>query len=205
MRKAYVITAAVLCAAVTAIAASSVSAQAAPDRKGLYADIGANWTFPTIEATDGVLTANEYQSNPGYVLGIGFGLKNNKMRLGAQVDYFAETNVFGSTTEKSNMYFYTLAGTFYPSAKEMWVRVNLGYATIDLTGSGQSASAGGFAAGLGVGYDFLLGSKRALALSPYLSYMDLFKSNDFGGVLSGQGVSAKVGLFQAGVTIGYKH
>jgi hypothetical protein len=97
-----------------------------------------------------------------------------------------------------------LAGTFYPSTNNLWLRVNLGYGTNELTGLGGSASASGFVGGLGIGYDMLLG-KGGVALAPYLSYMDLFSTNDYGGDLSGAGVSGKAGLFQIGVTIGLKH
>ena len=200
MRKAILFSAALG----TVLAASSLSAQAAPDRRGLYADIGANWTFPTIEATNGITTVHQYQSNPGYVVGIGFGMKNNKLRLGAQVDYFAEKNIFGNASFDGKQWFYTAAATYYPGVKDMWVRLNLGYGTIEATGGGQSASAGGFAGGLGVGYDFLMG-KGGFAIAPYASYLDLFKTGDFGGFLTGQGVTAKSGLFQLGVTLGYKH
>ena len=97
---------------------------------------------------------------------------------------------------------YTAAVTFYPSAtSNFWLRANVGYGMDEVSGGGGSASGSGFGGGLGLGYDWMLGKSQKLALAPYAQYMD-FTTGDFGGDFSGEGVSAKISMFQIGVRIG---
>ena len=193
--------------AITAVAASRMSAQSTPDRHGFYADIGANYSAPSNELSDGSETIKDSKGGVGGVLGLGFGLKNNRWRLGAQVDYMKASDVFENDIGPgvdATITMYTAAITFYPSAtSNFWLRANLGYGTDDISGGGGSASGSGFGGGLGLGYDWMLG-KGNLALAPYAQYM-YFKTDDFGGDFSGAGVKGTVGMFQVGVTIGLKH
>jgi hypothetical protein len=194
--------------AFTAAAASNISAQSTPDRHGFYADIGANYSAPSNELTDGTETIKDSKGGVGGVLGLGFGLKNNRWRLGLQVDYTKTSDVFENDIGPgldATVTMYTAAVTFYPSAtSNFWLRANLGYGMDDLSGSGVSASGNGFAGGLGLGFDWMLGKSQKLALAPYAQYM-YFTTGDFDGDFSGSGVTGKVGMFQIGVTVGYKH
>jgi len=201
MRKAYLFMAATFLAA---IAASAASAQTAPNRQGFYADLGVNYTVPTITATNGISTEKESGGGVGYSLGLGIGLKNNKTRIGLEVDYFKVSDVFGASGLSNTVIDYTAVGTFYPSANNLWLRLNLGYGTAELSGSGNSSSAGGFVWGLGIGYDMMLG-KGGVALVPFISYLNLNRTDDFGGALAGQNVYAKVAMWQFGVSLGLKH
>jgi hypothetical protein len=193
--------------AFTAAAASSISAQT-PDRKGFYGDVAANYSAPSMEITDGSETLKDSKGGLGVAVGAGIGLKNNRWRLGVQFDWMKASDVFENDIGPgldATTTFYTAAATYYPSAtSDFWLRANLGYGQVSFSGSGVSASAGGFAAGLGVGYDWLLG-KGGFALTPYAEYMDLFSTGDFDGDFSGSGITGKNGIFQIGVGIGYKH
>ena len=188
-------------------AVSAASSAQAVDRKGFYGDIGANYSAPSQSLESGGASVSDSKGGAGFVLGLGWGL-NNTLRLGLQVDYLSLSNVFsndlGSGTD-GKYTLYTAAGTWYPSEmKNFWVRLNLGYGEMKFSNSGQSASASGFTGGLGVGYDWMVG-KGGFAVAPYLGYIDLFKTGDFGGALSGESITGKIGTFQVGVTLGYKH
>ena len=192
--------------ALSAVSAAASSAQA-QDRKGWYVDGGANYSAPSQSIEQGGVSVSDSKGGAGFVIGLGMGL-NNSLRLGVQFDYLALSNVFsndlGSGTDGKYM-LYTAVGTWYPSPmKNFWARLNLGYGSMKFSNSGESAQAGGFAGGIGVGYDWMVG-KGGFAVTPYLSYMDLFKTGDFGGALSGESITGKIGTFQVGVTIGYKH
>ena len=208
MRKTSILMAAV---ALTAVSSASLAAQAAPDRTGFYADIGANYTWPSnkIEVS-GFGSATDKASDIGYTLGLGLGLKSNKVRLGLQVDYFVKNDFGGVPSLKSQVEFLTAAIAFYPPSekssvmKDSWVKVNLGYGQEELSVPGSSGTGGGFAAGIAVGRDVRLGS-GGFVIAPYIAFMDLFKTGDFGGDLSGSGTTAAVSMFQIGLTLGYKH
>ena len=192
--------------ALTAIVSSKASAQAA-DRKGFYADVGVNYTIPNNELTESGSSVKDTKGIVGFVLGAGSGI-NQQWRLGGQIDYWKTSNIFesdvGSGVDGTVM-FYTVAVTYYPSlTSNFWLRANLGYGQDKLSGQGESASAGGFAGGLGLGWDWMVG-KGGFCIAPYAAYMDLFSTGDFGGALSGEGISGKVSAFQIGATLGYKH
>ena len=194
--------------ALAAAAAPLLSVASAQDRTGFYADIGANYTSPSNQLTQTGFTTKDSKGGVAYTLGVGTGL-NSQWRLGVQVDYFKVSGVFSSYFESNGISAevttYSAVGTFYPSMKnEFWLKLNLGYGTDKFSGEGQTASASGFTGGLGAGYDWLIG-KGGFVVTPYLSYMDLFSTGDFGGALSGAGVKGKVSQFQVGVTLGYKH
>jgi hypothetical protein len=195
-------------AAITAVAANKMSAQSTPDRHGFYGDIGANYSAPSNELTDGTETIKDSKGSVGGVLGLGFGLKNNRWRFGLQVDYVKVSDVFSNDIGPGldgTVTMYTAAATFYPSAtSNFWLRANVGYGMDEVSGSGGSASGNGFGGGLGLGYDWMLGKSQKLALVPYAQYM-YFTTGDFGGDFSGEGITGKVGMFQIGVTIGLKH
>jgi hypothetical protein len=186
---------------------NAVSAQVA-NRKGFYIDGLLNYSAPSDELTGPGGSLKDTQGSFGYGLGIGGGV-SNQLRIGGQVDTFITSNAFQNDVGPgldATTSFVTLALTFYPSlTNDFWIRANLGYGVESLSGDGESASGGGFAGGLGVGYDILLGKSRKFALVPYISYLDLFKSGDMDGAFAGEGIQAKVSVFQIGIGIGYRH
>lgn len=191
--------------ALAAVSPASALAQGM-DRKGFYFDLGANYSAPSQSLEQTGTKVSESKGGVGFVGDLGWGLSNS-FRLGLQVDYLKLSGVFSNTFESNNIdgtyTLYTAAGTWYPNEmKNFWLRLNLGYGDMKFSGAGQSASASGFTGGLGLGYDWLLG-KGGFALTPYLSYMDLFKTGDFSGALGGSSVTGKIGTFQIGVKIGY--
>ena len=208
MRKTSILMAAL---ALSAVSGASASAQEAVNRQGFYADIGANYTWPSnkIEVS-GFGSATDKASDIGYTLGFGTGLKSNKVRLGLQVDYFLKNDFGGVPDLKSQLEFLTAAIAFYPPSekssvmKDSWVKLNLGYGQQVLSVPGSSGTAGGFAAGIAVGRDVRL-SQGGFVMSPYISFLDTFSTGDFGGDLSGSGTSSSFSLFQIGITLGYKH
>ena len=193
-------------AALSTVSAASLAAQT-PDRQGFYADVGANYSWPSNELKDGG-SVTDHQAGVAWTLGIGTGLKNNKVRIGLQADYLKTTDVFKNDLGPGvdgEIWMYSAAIAFYPKPeKDMWVKVNLGYGTNKLSGSGESASAGGFMAGLTVGIDVPVG-KGGFVIDPYLGYLDTFSTGDYDGALSGEGIKGSFNMFQVGVTLGYKH
>ena len=118
-------------AAIAAISVMPARAQSVDDRSGLYADIGINYTWPsiTIDVGSGPSTTGK-SSDLGYTAAIGVGLKNNKVRFGAQYDYFVKNDFAGVTSLKSTTQFMTAAITFYPSSAKnsltsaVWIKVS---------------------------------------------------------------------------------
>lgn len=194
-------------AAFTAVAANNLSAQT-PNRSGFYGDVAANYSIPSSELTDGSETIKDTQGELGLTVGAGIGLKNNRWRLGLQYDWMKTSDAyvddFGPGADQT-VSFITAAITYYPSAtSNFWLRANLGYGMMSLSASGFSTDASGFAAGLGLGWDWMLG-KGGFVLTPYAEYMDLFSTGDFNGDYAGDGITGKTGIFQIGLGIGYKH
>jgi len=197
----------VLALAVAAASMTSSASAQGVDRKGIYGDIGVNYTMGL---NAGVITGesgagiSQSADVAGFTAAIGYGLKNNMWRLGIQGDMYKQSDVFGFGGVDATVTMITLAATYYPSEKNhFWARLNLGYAQDKLSGGGaESGTSTGFGGGFGVGYDWMLG-KGSFALTPYLNYRGQFSGGDFGGDFTG--AKARSSVMQIGVTIGYKH
>ncbi len=68
--------------------------------------------------------------------------------------------------------------------------------------SGGNGGATSLAAGLGVGYDWRF-SKTPFAAVPFVNYLSMFNTGDFGGAYSGTGIHGSVGLLEIGVALGF--
>lgn len=208
MRKASILT---VIAALTAVSATGLRAQQVAERQGLYFDAGVNYTWPSITITTAAgPTTTGKSSDIGYTAGLGFGLKNNMVRIGAQYDYFVKNDFSGFSGLKSTTQFITGAITFYPTSEKntlteaVWLKLNVGYGTEGLSGAGSSGSGGGFAWGVALGKDIMTSGGK-LAISPSISWLNLTGTGDFGGDFSGDQVKSNAQLLQIGITIGYKH
>ncbi len=208
MRKTSVL---MMIAALTAVSATGLRAQEVSERQGLYADVGVNYTWPsiTINVADGPTTTGK-SSDIGYTAGVGFGLKNNMVRIGAQYDYFVKNDFSGFSGLKSTTQFITGAITFYPTSEKntlteaVWLKLNIGYGTEGLSAEGSSGSGGGFAWGVALGKDIMTSGGK-LAISPSISWLNLTGTGAFGGDFAGEKTTSNAQLLQIGVTIGYKH
>jgi hypothetical protein len=133
-----------------------------------------------------------------------------RVRLGLEIDYIKNLNSIGiGGSDASTSVFYTAALAYYPSSDGgLWLKANAGYATMSLTYAEITPgptietrfAEGGFAAGLGIGYDLHLGRSGVMVI-PFTNYMRQFSRAPFSGPFPiGSG---SVALLQAGVGIGF--
>ena len=193
-------------AAVTALVSNLAPAQAASapvDRKGFYGTVGLGYGSGTSYVELSGITDNDNENGVYFFIDGGVGL-NKSWRVGAQIDYLkANCSKCGGGIDATLM-FYTAVATYYPSPNNFFIKLNIGYGTDEFSGGGGSGTAGGLALGLGLGYDWMPG-KSPLAIVPYAAYLAQVTKSDFGGDLSGSGVSGRGAMFEIGVGIGYKH
>ncbi len=80
--------------------------------------------------------------------------------------------------------FYTAAATFYPSAKDnFFLKLNLGYvraSTAEHCCGEGSTTEGGFAGGIGIGYDWAIG-KGGFIVKPFANYLTQFSEATYSG------------------------
>jgi outer membrane protein with beta-barrel domain len=184
---------AVLAAAMLLIASVSVAnAQGAADRRdkeGFYGSIG--WGYGSLSVSCSGCSSNNTNSLSGY-LALGGTIKPS-LRLGLEVDAWQKSEQ-GFTLDVA---YYMASATIYPSVNnDFWVKVNAGYTNATGSGGGSSSSSnGGFAGGLGIGYDWRVAHGN-FALIPYLNYA---------AQLSSSGGEGKANVLQIGIGIGYRH
>jgi hypothetical protein len=131
----------------------------------------------------------------GFAWGVSLGgTFNPTWRLGIQMNNY--------TTDFSAAYhaaitFFTLAGTWYPSENaSLWIRANIGLASVHLPAAGGTT----FAGGVGIGYDlFPVGTE--VSVTPWVDYMTQITSVPLG---PGNG-SVRAQLFEVGVALGLRH
>lgn len=131
----------------------------------------------------------------GFAWGLALGgTFNPTWRLGAQMNNY--TSKF-SDASTADITFFTMAGTWYPSEDHsLWIRANLGLASLRLLSSGET----GLAGGVGIGYDFYpIGPDVSVA--PWADYMAQILSVPLGGAHG----SARVQLFEFGIALGLRH
>jgi hypothetical protein len=175
-------------AIIAALSTSSLAAQGGgshANRQGFYASIGVGEGWESVSCTGCTSTSESAVS--GY-LAFG-GTLSPQWRLGFEANAWRKS--LGGTTLTQE--FYSAALALYPSKTvDFWIKADVGYATISASGGGGSES--GFAAGVGIGYDWHPGS-GALAIIPYANFLQQ--------VVADKG--DKWRLIQLGVGIGYKH
>ncbi len=192
--------AAVLLVAVTA-------ALPAQRTEGVTASIGLGYGSLSTHLSDNAdehVSGSQGAAAGSIALGWAF---SDQWRVALQFDQVDATNYLvsqvGSGTEAIAA-FYTASVAFYPGARSnFWVRANVGMGHIELDRADGNGSATNFAAGLGAGYDWKFGKSTPFAAVPYISYLAVFNTGDFGGAFSGLDLHGSVGLLEVGVALGF--
>ncbi len=201
MRRFLLIVAAVMG---TAVIASAASAQV-DTHHGLYASVGGGYgsqstAFTFDGESDGLISS---MATTWYAQ-VGWGLRP-KWAFGIEANYLKGGCPFCAGEQHYSALFYTAAATFYPNAKDnFFLKLNLGYGSSKAEFSGEgSTTEGGFAGGIGMGYDWAIG-KGGFIVKPFANYLTQFSEATYSGSL-GDGEKGRVQLLQFGVGIGFKH
>jgi hypothetical protein len=201
MRRLLLIAAAVIG---TAFVASTASAQV-DTHKGFNASVGGGYgSQTTFFSFDGSSDGSVSSMETTWYAQLGWGLKP-QWTFGIEANYMKSGCGECGGDEHFTALFYTAAATWYPKANDnFFLKLNLGYgsAKIDISGEG-STTEGGFAGGLGLGYDWAIG-KGGFIVKPFANYLTQFSDAAFSGSL-GDGEKGRIQLLQVGVGIGYKH
>jgi hypothetical protein len=131
---------------------------------------------------------------------------SDQWRVALQFDQVDETNYLvsqvGSGTEAIAT-FWTASVAFYPSSRSnFWVRANLGLGRMEFDNENGNGSVKSFAAGLGFGYDWTF-HKSPFAAVPYVNYLAIFNTGNFGGALAPFALHGSAGLLQVGIAVGF--
>jgi hypothetical protein len=202
MRRLLLIAAAVIG---TAFVASTASAQV-DTHHGFYASVGGGYGSQTTSLTfDGESDGSASSMETTWYAGIGLGVKPH-WAFGVEYDYMkAGCGFCGGGTHFTNS-FYTAAVTYYPAATDnFFLKLNLGYATgaINEDCCGNSSQSG-FAAGLGFGYDWVVG-KGGFIVKPFANYLAQVSSTAYPSSSDFDGDKGRMQILQVGVALGYKH
>ncbi len=187
-------------------AASTLSAQT-DTHKGFYGSVGGGYGAQSTNVDFGggdKVDASGQEAT--WFAGIGLGVKP-QWAFGIDFNYMKSSCDLcsGGNIHLTNS-FYTAAATFYPSPTgNFFLKLNLGYAQNEASFAGAgSDTEGGFAAGLGFGYDWQIG-KGGFIVKPFANYMAQVSSATYSGGESFTGAKGRAQLMQFGVAIGYKH
>jgi len=188
----------------TAFVANTASAQV-DTHHGFYASVGGGYGSQTTSFTfDGESDGTESFMETTWYAQAGWGLKP-KWAFGVEANYLKGSCGFCSGEEHLTSTFYTAAATYYPWATDnFFLKLNLGYATSNEEISGEgSTTEGGFAGGIGFGYDWAIG-KGGFIVKPFANYLTQFSEAAYSGSL-GDGEKGRVQMLQVGVGLGFKH
>ena len=199
-----------LLAMLSLVAVSGLCAQNTPapaPRHGFYGSAGAGYGSARAGVDLNGTVTWETRSAITYYAAAGYTL-TPRLRVGGEVSYFQVDNAIPSAFGPNvwaTAIFWSAAVAYYPIAhRDLWVKLDLGYANLIGARSGLSATEGGFGGGIGVGYDWPIGHSP-LVIIPFMNYFAQFAPGEFGGVLQGTGDTGKIALFQVGVGFGYRH
>jgi hypothetical protein len=207
-RRSAVSTAAVVLTASLALHAQAADTSRPSDlRKGPYGSIGPAYASAPTKATVNGSSISDTQTGISIYLGAGVAL-NPHFRVGGEWNHVFVSDLFSAEVgdgQNGSIDFLSAAVTYYPSlTNEFWVKGNLGWSKLQVTGSFTGASTeSGFAGGIGAGYDFRLGHSNYV-LVPFVNYFTQFSASGLNGYLQNQG-NGKVSMFQIGVGFGYHH
>jgi hypothetical protein len=189
----------------TIFAAGTLSAQT-DTHKGFYGSVGGGYGGQTVTLSNGGASESLTGQEATWYAGVGLGVKP-QWAFGIDFNYMK--GGCGFLCSEAGLHFtssfYTAAATFYPSpTNNFFLKLNLGYAQNEGSFSGGSDTEGGFAAGLGFGYDWAIG-KGGFIVKPFANYLAQVSSATYIGGASLSGDKGRVQLLQFGVGVGYKH
>ena len=193
---------------IAAIAIVTVTAAVPAQRtQGITASIGLGYGSLSTDLTDNA--GEHFSGSQGAAVGsiaLGWAF-SDQWRVALQFDQVDEPNYLasqiGGNTEAIAA-FWTASVAYYPSSSaNFWVRANLGLGRIELDRQEGNGSAGSFAAGLGIGYDWKFGKSTPFAAVPYVSYLTIFNTGNFGGAISSFDLHGSAGLLEVGVALGF--
>jgi hypothetical protein len=187
-------------------AAGTLSAQV-DTHKGFYGSVGIGYGGQTtsLTAPDGDNLGSLSSQETTWYGQVGLGVKP-QWAFGVEFNYMkAGCGECGGNVHFTNS-FYTAAATWYTSPKDnFFLKLNLGYAQNEVAFTGSSSDTeGGFAAGLGFGYDWAIGN-GGFIVKPFANYMAQVSSATYSGGGSVAGDKGRAQLLQFGVGVGYKH
>jgi len=190
-----------------ALAANPASAQSSDTHKGFYGSVGVGYGGQTTSLTlpDGDNGGSVSSQETTWYGQVGLGVKP-QWAFGVEFNYMKSgCGTCGGDVHITNS-FYSAAATYYPSAKDnFFVKLNLGYAQNQVAFSGASSDTeGGFAAGLGFGYDWAMGA-GGFIIKPFANYLTQVSSATYSGGGSVSGDKGRAQLLQVGIGFGYKH
>ncbi len=144
MRRLLLIVAAVIG---TAFVANTASAQV-DTHHGFYASVGGGYGSQTTSFTfDGESDGTESFMATTWYAQAGWGLKP-QWAFGVEANYLKGSCGFCGGEEHLTALFYTAAATWYPKANDnFFLKLNLGYGSVEDQFSGGSTTEGGFAGG----------------------------------------------------------
>jgi hypothetical protein len=198
MRRFLLIVAAVLG---TVFIANTASAQV-DTHHGFNASVGVGYGSQTTALTfDGESDGSSSSMATTWYAQAGWGLRP-KWTFGVEANYLKGPCEF---CDHVTILFYSAAATFYPNPKDnFFLKLNLGYGSAKAEFNGEgSTTEGGFAGGIGMGYDWMIG-KGGFIVKPFANYLTQFSSATFSGSL-GDGEKGRAQLLQVGLGIGFKH
>lgn len=166
-------------------------------RQGFYISGGLGYGSATASASGCCVSGSATESGTATYLALG-GTISPRWRLGVEINGVSKD--LGSGYTETVAYF-VAAAAWYPSVTgEFWVKPMAGYGELDIANGGNSSSAGGFATGIGLGYDWHPSHSKVVVI-PFATYMQQITAGQF----TGSGIAARTNLFMIGLGVGYKH
>jgi hypothetical protein len=177
----------------------SLSAQSSNShRVGFYGSIGGGYGIPTLTFSDPTTGVTKSTGGGGTWYAV-FGVSVSP-RVALGVEWNAAMTGCEPDCSRDMLNYYTAAFTYRLSATNgFYAKINLGYGGEALSG-GTTASEGGFAGGVGLGYDWHVGS-RGFVVKGFVNYFAQFSAAAYSGDLTGD--TGRTALWQFGVGIGY--
>ncbi|HUO52906.1 MAG TPA: outer membrane beta-barrel protein [Gemmatimonadaceae bacterium] len=195
---------AVALVALAAASASTAFAQAST-RQGFYVSVGGAYGSVDLKGDQGDQLSDLSSSlKSGFAGYLAFGgTLSPKFRLGFEDDVFWSSATVSSTKFNYNTMMYSGVLAFYPSeTNNFHAKLYLGY--INATLNQDIGHEGGFAWGLGVGYDWTI-AQGGLVLVPFVNYFDQASGTKFSNDDSSNPEKFKASGWLIGIGIGYHH
>lgn len=196
MRSAKVLKAAVI---IALCGTRSLSAQTSNAyRVEFYGSVGVGYGINTINyVSPSAGVTSRTASGPTWYAAFGLSLSP---RVALGIEWSGVITGCDPVCSSNTSNYYTAAFTYHLSVPNgFYARINLGYGGEAIHGD-ASASEGGIAGGVGLGYDWHIGN-GGYVVKPFISYLAQFSSVAYSGALTG--TTGRATLWQFGVGIGY--